>query len=161
MVNVDMGDLFGPYSGHDAKRLADTFHGSPQQNRNVTRFVHEVEQRIQGHINDRLKAADAELHERYELLDDQAIDLKEATQKVMKRLENGRLTAAEARKELARIGTSQRELRERSEQLRHDDQALQEMAEMDPADYEQNYLDTTPALRRQLPILTPDYLNHP
>jgi hypothetical protein len=159
MVNFDVGDLFGPYTGHDAKRLLDTFSGSPQQVRNATRFAYAVEKRIQGHINDRLKAADAELHDRYELLDDQAIELKEDIQKVVRRLQSGRLTAAEARKEIARIGTAKREISERAEQLRHDDESLQAMAEMSPEDYESEYLATTPALKRQLPILTADMLN--
>ena len=159
MVNFDVGDIFGIYTGADAKRLLDTFSGSPQQIRNVTRFAYAVEKRIQGHINDRLRAADAELHDRYELLDDQAIELKEDIQKVVRRLRSGRLSAGEGRKELARIGTAKRELNERAEQLRHDDDSLQAMAEMSPEDYEQEYLATTPALKRQLPVLTPDMLN--
>lgn len=161
MVNIDVMDIFGEYTGADAKRLLDTFHGSPQQNRNATRFAYAVEKRIQGHINDRLKAADLELHERYELLDDQAIELKEDIQKVVRRLQSGRLTAAEARKEIARIGTAKNEISERAEQLRHDDDSLQAMAEMTPEDYEQSYLETTPALKRQLPVFTPDMLNAP
>ncbi|MHB8188351.1 MAG: hypothetical protein ACYDDU_20245 [Dermatophilaceae bacterium] len=161
MVNIDIGDIFGDYTGADAKRLLDTFSGSPQQVRNATRFAYAVEERIQGHLNDRLKAADAELHERWELLDDQALALKEATQKVVRRLNNGRLSAAQARTEIARIGTAKRELSERAEQLRHDDNSLQAMAEMSPEDYEQSYLDTTPALKRQLPVLTAQYLNQP
>jgi tRNA A37 N6-isopentenylltransferase MiaA len=161
MVNIDVGDIFGPYTGHDAKRLEDEWRGSPLQDRAAARFTSEVKQRLQGHLNDRLRAADTELHERWEVLDDQAIELKEATQKVVRRLKSGRLTAAEARKEIARIGTAKRELSERAEQLRHDDDSLQAMAEMDPADYEQEYLATTPALRRQLPVLTAAYLNQP
>jgi chromosome segregation ATPase len=160
MVNIDVGDIFGPYTGHDAKRLEDAHPAfSPQQIRNATRFVSGVDQRLQGHLNDRLKAADAELHQRYELLDDQAIELKEAIQKVVRRLQSGRLTAADARKEIARIGTAKRELNERAEQLRHDDDSLQAMAEMSPEDYESEYLATTPALKRQLPVFTPDMLN--
>jgi ribosomal protein L29 len=159
MVNIDVGDIFGGYTGADAKRLLDTFSGSPQQVRNVSRFAYAVEKRIQGHINDRLKAADAELHDRYELLDDQAIELNEAIQKTVRGIKSGRLTAAEGRKEIARIGTAKRELNERAEQLRHDDDSLQAMAEMSPESYEEEYLATTPALKRQLPVLTPDMLN--
>ena len=160
-MNLDVGDIFGQYTGLDAKRLIDTFHGSPQQDRNVTRFVHEVEQRLQGHLDERLKDADAELQERFDLLDDQAIEYKEEARKVLRRLNNGRLSAGAARKEITRIGTAKRELSERAEQLRHDHEALQAMAEMDPADYEQAYLSTTPALRRHLPALTRGYLNQP
>ena len=161
-MNLDVGDIFGQYTGHDAKRLLDTFHGSPLQERAVTRFVtSEVGQRLQRQLNDRLKAADLELHERWELLDDRGIELKEAMQKVKRGIESSRLTAAEGRKEIALIVTAKRELSERAEQLRHDDESLQAMAEMDPADYEQEYLATTPALRRQLPVLTAAYLNQP
>ena len=160
-MNLDVDDIFGQYTCADAMRLEDTFHGSPQQNRNVARFVSEVLQRPQEHFNDRLKAADTELHERFEILDDQTIAVKEEAQKVTKGIKSGRLTAAEARKDLARIGTTQRELRERAEQLRHDDAALKEMAAMDVGDYEADMLQRYPALRRQLPTLTPGYLNQP
>ena len=133
MVNFDVGDWFGPYTGEDAKRLLDTFSGSPQQVRNATRFAYAVEKRIQGHINERLKAADDELHQRADLLDDLAIGYVEDAQKVVRRLKSGRITADDARKEIARIGTAKRELGERREQLARDDESLQAMAEMSPA----------------------------
>jgi chromosome segregation ATPase len=160
-MNLDVGDIFGQYTVHEAKRLEDEFHSSPLQDRAVTRFVSGVEQRNQGYFNGTLTDLDAQLHERYEILDDRAIELKEDTQKVTRRLESGRLTAAEARKEITRIGTAKRELSERAEQLRRDDAALQEMAAIDPADWEADMLQKYPALRRRLPALTPGYLNQP
>jgi len=161
MVNPLVGDIFGEYTGVDAALLIDTFSGSPQQVRNATRFAYAVEKRIQGHLDDRLKAADAELAERADLLDDLAIEYVEDIKKVTRRLKSGRVTAADGRKEIARLGTAKRELSERVEQLRRDEESLASMAEMTPEDYEQEYLATTPALRRQLPILTPDMLNQP
>jgi len=161
MVNIDTGDYSGQYTVHDARRLKDEFRGSPRDERVVDRFTSGVEQRIQGQLNDRLKAADAELHERADLLDDLAIQHVEDIRKVVRRLKSGRLTAGEARKEIARIGTAKRELAERVEQLRRDDESLQAMAEMDLADFEAGYLATTPALRRQLPAFTAEYLNQP
>jgi len=160
-VNIDVGDYSGQYTLHDARRLLDTFSGSPRDQRAVARFVSGVEQRIQGQLNERLKAADEELHERADLLDDLAIGHVEDIQKVVRRLKSGRLTAAEARKEIARIGTAKREINERVEQLRSDDESLQAMAEMDLADFEAGYLATTPALKRQLPVFTAEYLNQP
>ena len=160
-MNIDVGDYSGQYTVHDARRLKDEFHGSPRDERDVSQFVSGVEQRTQGHLNGTLTDLDAQLHERYEILDDRAIELKEATQKVTRRLESGRLTAGDARKEIARIGTAKRELGERAEQLLRDDAALQGMAAIDPADWEADMLQKYPALRRRLPTLTPDYLNQP
>lgn len=159
MVNIAVGDIFGPYTGKDAAALLDQFSGSPLQVRNVNRFVHEVESRLQGHIDTRLKAADEQLQELFDHLEDQTISLKEETQKVTRGIKSGRIPPTEGRRELSRIGRTQREIRERAAQLRRSDDALQAMARMDPSDYESQYLNTTPALRNQLPVFTEAMLN--
>jgi len=161
MVNFDVGDYSGQYTVHDARRLLDEYRGPPRDERAVTWFVSGVEQRVQGQLNDVLKAGDAELQTRADLLDDLAIGHVEDARKVVRRLKSGRITAGEARKEVIRLDTAKRELNERMEQLRHDEASLQAMAEMDLADYEAGYLSTTPALKRQLPVFTAEYLNQP
>lgn len=150
-----------PLTVQAAQQLLETETLSRQQRRNLTRFVGEVEQRAQGLLNDRIRASNADLTERYEAIDDQVITLKEQTRKINGQLRRGRITPAEARKALARIGTATREVRERTEQLAHDAQAVRDLASTNPADYEADLVAKYPALGRRLPVLRPSDLNRP
>lgn len=152
----------GPLTLRQIEDLADTIGNlSPRQRRNLEQWCTNAKRRVETQQTERVTAAGNEMHERATRISEEMGDLRAEAEAIIDRLDAGRVTVPEARQRLFEIGHSHRALLKRVAQLEADQEATFELADQETADFEETYLEKTPALRRVLPSLSFADLNQP